>query len=165
MNEARSKFGVAKEVMMKPGIIVACLCGLTLASLCRAQQPDEAMVLYDKGVQYLLTGKPFDALEAFTEAIARKPGYAEAHCGQGDAYSKTSRYPLAILAYSEAIKLRPGYADALSGRGFAHYFAEEYRSAEEDFTAAIKADFSKAEPIIGFLVRELEMVNSSRKGK
>jgi tetratricopeptide (TPR) repeat protein len=163
MNEAWSKSGVAKEDMVKPGMIVACLCGL--ASLCLALQPNEAAALYDKGVLYLGAGKPFEALEAFTEAIARKPGYAEAHCGQGDAFSKTSRYPLAILAYTEAIKLRPGYADALSGRGFAHYFAEKYGSAAEDFTAAIKADTGKAEPIVNFLVGELEMVSSSRKGK
>lgn len=163
MNEAWSKSGVAKEDMVKPGMIVACLCGLAL--LCLALQPNEAAAFYDKGVLYLGAGKPFEALEAFTEAIARKPGYAEAHCGQGDAFSKTSRYPLAILAYTEAIKLRPGYADALSGRGFAHYFAEKYGSAAEDFTAAIKADTGKAEPIVNFLVGELEMVSSSRKGK
>jgi tetratricopeptide (TPR) repeat protein len=165
MNEAWSKSGVAKEDMVKPGMLVVCLCGLALASLCLALQPDEATALYDKGVLLLGAGKPFEALEAFTEAIARRPGYAEAYCGQGDAYSKTSRYPLAILAYTQAIKLRPAYADALSGRGFAHYFAEEYGPAEEDFTAAIKADAGKAEPIVSFLVRELEMVSSSRKGK
>ena len=146
---------------MKPGVAIVPLCGLMLAALCFAQPADEAAVLYDTGVELLAAGEPFEALEAFTKAIDRRPDFAEAHCGQGDAYSRTSRYPLAILSYTEAVKLRPGYADALSGRGFAHYFAEQYDLAKTDFVAAISSDVAKADSIVGFLVRELEALGSS----
>jgi tetratricopeptide (TPR) repeat protein len=152
-----------KEDVMKPGMMVVWLCGLVLASLCFAQPADEAAAFYDKGVELLGAGEPFEALEAFTKAIARKPDFVEAFSGQGDAYSQTSRYPLAILSYTEAIKLRPGYADALSGRGFAHYFSEQYGQAREDFVAAINADVVKADSIVGFLVRELVALGSSLK--
>lgn len=155
---------MTKEDIVKPRNVVVCLCGLMLIALCSAQQMDEATALYDKGVQYLSAGEPFKALEAFEDAVARKPGFADAHCGRGDAYSKTSRYPLAIAAYSEAIKLQPGHAGALCGRGFAHYFAEQYDLARGSFAAAIKADVSKAEVIVDFLVRELEALNTSLKG-
>ena len=149
--------------MVKSGTISAWLCGLMLVSLCLAQQPDAATALYNKGVQHLGAGEPFKALEAFDEAVARKPGFADAHCGRGDAYSKTSRYPLAIAAYSEAIKLQPGHAGALCGRGFAYYFAEQYEPARKDFAAAINADVGKVELIIDFLVGELETLGSSLK--
>jgi len=150
--------------MVKSGTISAWLCGLMLVSLCLAQQPDAATALYNKGVQHLGAGEPFKALEAFDEAVARKPGFVDAHCGRGDAYSKTSRYPLAIAAYSEAIKLQPGHAGALCGRGFAHYFAEQYELARKDFAAAINADVGKVELIIDFLVGELETLGSSLRG-
>lgn len=117
---------------MKSCLAVVWLCWFLLVPLCLAQPPDEATVLYNEGVQYLDAGKPFDALEAFTEALARKPGFADAYCGKGDAYSRTSRFPLAIEAYSQAIKLQPEHASALSGRGFAYYHSEQFEPARED---------------------------------
>ncbi len=143
--------------------IVVWLCGFLLVPLCLAQQPDEATVLYDKGVQYLDTGKPFDALAAFTEALARKPGFADACCGKGDAYSRTSRYPLAIEAYSQALELQPEHASALSGRGFAYYYSEQYEPARKDLAAAIKADIGKTDLVIDFLFDALETFRSSLK--
>jgi tetratricopeptide (TPR) repeat protein len=148
---------------MKSGVMVVWLCGLVLASLCFAQPTDEAAAFYDKGVELLAAGEPFEALEAFTKAIDRRADFAEAFSGQGDAYSRTSRYPLAILSYTEAIKLRPGYAAALSGRGFAHYFSEQYEPAREDFVAAINSDVAEADSIVGFLVNELVALGSSLK--
>ncbi len=149
--------------MVKPSKMIACLCGTVLAALCFAQQADETTALYDKGMEYLGAGEPFKALEAFEAAVAREPEFADAHCGRGDAYSRTSRYPLAVQSYTEAIKLRPGYADALSGRGFAHYFSEQYDLARTDFVAAISSDVAKADSIVGFLVRELVALGSSLK--
>lgn len=148
---------------MKPGMTTISLCAFLFASFCLAQ-PDEATSLYNRGVTFLGAGKPFDALEAFTQAIARKPGFAEAYCGQGDAYSRTSRYPLAIISYTEAIKIKPGYADALCGRGFAHYFAEEYVSSQDDFAASIKADVTKTDTIVGFLFGELATLRGMLTG-
>ncbi len=149
--------------MVKQSKMIVPLCGLMLAALCSAQPTDEAKVFYNKGVEYLSAGEPFRALEAFGAAIAREPGFADAHCGRGDAYSRTSRYPLAVQSYTEAIRLRPGYADALAGRGVAYYFSEQHGQTREDFVAAINADVGKSDSIVGFLVRELAAFGSSLK--
>jgi tetratricopeptide (TPR) repeat protein len=148
---------------VKSGVIVAGLCGLLLVPFCLAQQSDEAKVFYGEGVQFLDAGKPFDAQEAFTEAVAKDAGYADAYCGLGDAYSRTSRFRLAIEAYTQAIKLRPAYANALYGRGLAHFLSEHYEPARGDFVAAVKADTGKADSVVGFLFRTLDSFRSCLK--
>ena len=148
---------------MKSGVIVAGLCVLLLMSFCLAQRPDEARVLYGEGVRLLEAGKPFDAQEAFSQAVANDAGYADAYCGLGEAYYRTSRFRLAIEAYTQAIKLRPAYANALYGRALAHFLSEHYEPAKSDFVAAVKADTGKADSVVGFLFRTLDSFRSFLK--
>ena len=146
---------------MRPGALVVLLSALV--ACCFAGTAEEAMTFYRTGMQLLEANQPFDALTAFSKAIAKNPKFADGYYGQGEAYSRTSRYPLAIKAYTEALALAPIHAGALAGRAFAHYFAEEYDLSASDFAAAVKADTSRADTIINFLFKEMATYRSSLK--
>jgi tetratricopeptide (TPR) repeat protein len=59
------------------------------------------------------TGRWPDAIDANKEAIRRKPDFAEAHCGLGDAYTELERWDDAIEAYKQAVRINPDDANAL----------------------------------------------------
>ena len=91
------------------------------------------------------------AIEAYSQAIALKPDFAEAYNNRGYAYfrrgdrlngSPADKDDLtrAIADYDRAVALRPDYGYAYNNRGIAEYDLGEYDRAIADHSQALQLD-------------------------
>ena len=62
-------------------------------------------------------GKLDDAIEAYKQALAIKPDYAEAHYNMGIALEEHGKLEEAIQAYNKALSIKPDYAEAYNNMG------------------------------------------------
>ena len=113
----------------------------------------EAYDLYLKGRYYWnkRTGSGFEqAVQSFTEAIAKDPGYARAYAGLADSYALMSAYyiappseliPKARAAALKALELDQDLADAhVSLALIAQNYDWDWQTSEKEFRRAIALD-------------------------
>jgi tetratricopeptide (TPR) repeat protein len=119
-----------------------------------ARPPDAAAHdLYLKGRYYWSKRTPDDldrAVDCFTQAIARDPGYAQAYMGLADSYNLLREYsamppseafPRALAAARKAVELDPSSAEAHTSLAFAtFYWNWDAGAAEREFKRAIELD-------------------------
>lgn len=95
---------------------------------------------------YRSVGKVREAMEKLQEAIARDPGFAQAHAGLADCHavlfdlwgaSHTEALPPALAAANEALRLDPTIAEAHASLGLVQTARRNYREAEEEYRRAI----------------------------
>ena len=55
-------------------------------------------------------GKLDEAIEAYKQALAIKPDYAEAYNNMGIALEEQGKFNEAIQAYTKALSIKPNYA-------------------------------------------------------
>jgi tetratricopeptide (TPR) repeat protein len=79
--------------------------------------PDSAAAAYNRGSALKDQRRFADALAAFDQAIAQKPGYAEAYNSRGIVLANLTRFDEATAGFDKAIALKPDYAEAYSNRG------------------------------------------------
>jgi DNA-binding winged helix-turn-helix (wHTH) protein/Tfp pilus assembly protein PilF len=116
-----------------------------------------AVELYLKGRYYWNKRTPDDlnkAIDYFTQAIVRDPGYAKAYAGLADCYNllpefgampANEAYPRALAAARKAVELDNTSADAHTTLAFAMlYWKWDEPGAEREFLRAIALDPSYA---------------------
>jgi tetratricopeptide (TPR) repeat protein len=118
-----------------------------------------AQDLYLKGKYYWDKRTPESlnqAVDLFTQAIVRDPGYAKAYSGLADCYNLLREYaampareawPRAIAAAKKAVELDDSSAEAHSSLAFVLYYgALDLRGGEREFRRAIQLnpDYAKA---------------------
>ncbi|MDC0432024.1 tetratricopeptide repeat protein [Hyphomicrobiales bacterium] len=64
------------------------------------------------GVTLQELGKLDEALASYTQAIALKPDYAEAHNNLGVTLQELGKLDEALASYTQAIALKPDYSEA-----------------------------------------------------
>jgi tetratricopeptide (TPR) repeat protein len=119
----------------------------------------EAEDLYLKGRYFWNKRTPEDlnkALDLFTQAIVRDPGYAQAYVGLADCYNlmreysvmpPNEAYPRALAAAKKAVELDDNSAEAHNSLAFAtFYWTWDAPTAEREFKRAIElnADYVAA---------------------
>jgi tetratricopeptide (TPR) repeat protein len=157
---ASSKFQVARIL----GLLLAVLLGTLVlkhqvqpsADSTRSNSPvphranPEAEDFYLKGRYFWNKRTPEDlnkALDLFTQAIVRDPGYAQAYVGLADCYnllreysamSPSEAYPRALAAAKEAVKLDDNSAEAHNSLAFVTFYWDwDAATAEREFKRAI----------------------------
>ncbi|MBI5674375.1 MAG: serine protease [Nitrospirae bacterium] len=100
-----------------------------------------------------------DAIDVFTEAISRKPGFADARYYRGVAYENRGKYKEAARDYREAIKLNADFADAHFSLGITYGKLAMYKEAVEVLKQAVRLepDFADAYYNLGVAYGKLGM--------
>jgi len=80
------------------------------------------------------------ALESYAAALARDPGFFEAHLNRGNVLQALERFSEALDAYDRVLKLRPDTAGALSNRGIVLKELHRFAEALETFDRALALD-------------------------
>jgi len=111
-----------------------------------AQNPEDARVLYNRGLVYHLMQRYGDAARDYRRSIALAPDDRDAHYNLGLAHFELGNMRAAIDSYNVAIKLSPSYAQALHNRGHAYERMGETANALRDFRAAV--ELAPEDPII-----------------
>ena len=119
----------------------------------RINQSPEAEELYLKGRYFWNKRTPEDlnkALDLFTQAIVRDPGYAQAYVGLADCYNllreysvmpPNEAYPRALAAAKKAVELDDNSAEAHNSLAFAtFYWTWDAATAEREFKRAIAVE-------------------------
>jgi len=99
----------------------------------KQRRKDEAMSLNARGVALYYRGAAEAAASAFTAAIERDPGFAEAHNNLGLAYSQQGRDADAEACFKKALELDPQLAEALNNLGFLFHQDREFEKAADLF--------------------------------
>ncbi|MGC9522268.1 MAG: tetratricopeptide repeat protein [Anaerolineae bacterium] len=119
------------------------------------------------GNKYSLRSEYEAAIDAFTRAIGRRPGFARAYMERGILYWRELDHPRrAVLDLTTAYDLDPTLAEARFNRGIAHQQLREYEQAVSDFQAYLKdGEHPHWREYAESMIRELsEWVPSSSAG-
>ena len=81
------------------------------------RSPEEAVLLYNKGVALEQSGKHKKALDLYDESIRLDPNCSEAWADRGLVLFRLGRYKEALKSYNESIRLDPQNAKAWSDKG------------------------------------------------
>ena len=93
---------------------------------------------FSVGYLHMEESRPYEAIDAYDEAIRLKQDYAAAYNNRGVAKNRLERHEEAIADYDEAIRLKPDYAAAYNNRGGTKNRLERYEEAVADFDQAIR---------------------------
>jgi tetratricopeptide (TPR) repeat protein len=99
---------------------------------------DEGQLLNDRGVILLGIGRLDQAIDLFTQAIARNPHLAFAYYNRGNAYLLRKEPERAIADYSDTIRIDPDFALAFMNRGVAHSTQNNLEGALRDLNKAVE---------------------------
>lgn len=102
------------------------------------KQPSNCRAFNNRGMAYIIRGKPEKAVRDFNQAIKLNPTYRTAYSNRGLEYAKKGKGELAIRDYTKAIELDPNYAIAYYNRALAHLRKGDRSQARRDFKQAIK---------------------------
>lgn len=111
-------------------------------------------------------GEYASAIDAFKEAIQRRPGSVENHFYLALAYDKVGEHEDAIRSLQECIRLKPDFAEAHCNLGFTFKDTGDLQSAVKSFSEAIrlKPDYTKAILNLGMLCVDLgDLVNAEKQ--
>jgi predicted O-linked N-acetylglucosamine transferase (SPINDLY family) len=85
----------------------------------------------------LQTGNLDEAIQRFSELIARRPDFAEAHYKRGNAFNRMGGWPAALADYDQAVTLDPDYAIAFCNRGTVLERLGRWQQALESYDKAL----------------------------
>jgi uncharacterized protein (TIGR02466 family) len=102
-------------------------------------------------------GRLDEAEASYTQAIALKPDYAEAHSNLGNTLKELGRLDEAEASYTQAIALKPDYAEAHCNLGNTLQELGRLGEAEASYTQAIalKPGYAEAHCNLGATLQEL----------
>ncbi|HLI03380.1 MAG TPA: tetratricopeptide repeat protein [Terracidiphilus sp.] len=97
-----------------------------------------------------------EAIAYFKQALARRPAWAAAHLGLGNAYARSGRDAEALASCARASELAPRSAEAHFAAGFVLARLKRTREAEARYRRALflRPDFAAAWLNLGVLLRE-----------
>ncbi|NEP56880.1 MAG: tetratricopeptide repeat protein [Symploca sp. SIO2G7] len=134
--QAKSFRPVLKKILMAMGVIGVGMGAAVL--LINVLKSANATDLYRRGETFFELKRYEQALDAYEQAVAIRPEYAEAWQGQGSTLSQLQQYEEALEAYDQAIQIQPDYLKAWNSRGEALTQLQRYEEAIDAFDAALK---------------------------
>jgi tetratricopeptide (TPR) repeat protein len=110
-------------------------------------------------------GEYTKAIDAFQEAIRRKPDSAEDRFYLALAYEKVGDHERAMRSFHECIRLQPDFAEAHYNLGFTFKNAGDLQSAMEAFSQAVRLrpSYTKAIASLGMIQVELGDLESAKR--
>ncbi len=102
--------------------------------------------LYLSGIIAGRMGRPQEAIDRLSRAVAANPTIADAHYNRGVALGELERPAEALKSYDRAVALRPDFVDAHYNRGVALGQLDRLAEALESYDRAIalKPDYAEA---------------------
>ncbi len=104
---------------------------------CSRIDPDNARVLYKKGMLFLIKQLYDDAIKNFKLAAEKKPDYAPAYEGMGQALFFTKQYEDAEKKLKKALQLNPKLWKSHNFLGTIYDYQGQYSYAADEYAAAI----------------------------
>jgi len=89
-----------------------------------------------------------EAIEAYQEAIAKKPGFHEAYSDMGFAHRKLGDYEKSLAAYDRALALRADYSPAIEYRAEAYLRLGRLDDAKEAYVRLFALDRPLADQLM-----------------
>ena len=99
--------------------------------------PNQPETYNNLGALYMDMNQNGDAIQCFSEAIARQPTYFRALLNRATAYSKIGDLTQALQDFAAAAQQRPHDPALLFNRALAYFDAGKYEQAVDDFSHAI----------------------------
>jgi tetratricopeptide (TPR) repeat protein len=90
------------------------------------------------GITYHKEGDYRRAIDAYSQAIAKSPGFALAHVNKGRAYMDLQEYDKAIASFNNAIRTEPDVGANYYNVGMANIKLENYERAVEFLNLALR---------------------------
>lgn len=109
-----------------------------------APSPKEAVKLFNQAVNFHLTGKLNEAIEAYKGAIASNPDLAQAHSNLGLIYNQQHNYAGALTEFRKALAINPKDAITYNGIGAALRAERDLMGAVKNWQTAVSLDPSLA---------------------
>ena len=111
------------------------------------ENPDDATVYFDRGVDYLKSGMYKEAIEEFKQATEIDPDYAEAHKTLGYVYLNFYMNKEAIETIKVAIERDPEHAMSYYNLGVIYNLSNDKDSALEQHEILNGLDFDLADQL------------------
>jgi len=92
----------------------------------------DAKDYYNQGDAHFKKGETDLAIAAFTKAVEKNPGFANAYYYRGMAYRRKKEDDKVIADYTRAIEINPQFAVAYAERALIYLVKKEYDKAWED---------------------------------
>lgn len=120
--------------------------------------PLSPLELAQKGAELANSGRLDAAVQAFRQAVALAPDYAEAHYNLGVLLRMQGHLEAAIESYRNALAIQPDFPNAHYNTGNANLTLGRLEEAAESYRQAIalRADFAEAHNNLGNVYKELE---------
>lgn len=96
--------------------------------------------LMARGVELMQAGEYRSAIEAFSEVVKRKPGFAEGWNKRATVYFLAGDYRRSLADCAEVMKRNPQHFGALSGYGQIYFRLEQYARAIEYWRRALRVN-------------------------
>jgi tetratricopeptide (TPR) repeat protein len=85
-------------------------------------------------------GEYREAIEAYSEAVAKAPSFALAHTNRGRAYMDLGEYDKAIASFNDAIRAEPSVGEHYYNVGFAYAEKNDWLKAEHFLNIALRKE-------------------------
>jgi tetratricopeptide (TPR) repeat protein len=123
----------------------------------------DAIAWYNRGNALQDLGRFDEAVISYDQAIALKPGLAEAYNNRGNALQNLKRLDEAVASYDRAAMLKPDYIEAYYNRGTALQSLMRFEAALASYDKAIahKPDHAEAHNNRGAPLRELRRLDEA----
>ena len=127
-------------------LVVLIVAGAAAAGVAvqRARTEAEYRRLIDTGDEALAQGRTYAAIEAFSGALAFRPGSMIAHLRRGEAYQQQESFDAAIRDLTEAARLDPNAPQPLERLGEVYAERDEFARAAEWYSQAADRDARSA---------------------
>lgn len=124
---------------------------------------DEAMLLFNEGIQQANAGRYADAIATWDRALSQQPGLYKAWLNRGNALVMLRQPQAAIESYDKALELQPGLYEAWGNKGVALLNLGKCEEAIAALDRAIefKSDYHQAWDNRGLALRELGQINEA----
>jgi len=129
---------ILKKILIAMGVMVAGIGAAVLMS--NLLKSANATDLYRQGETFFELKRYEQALDAYKQAVAIRPEYAQAWQGQGNTLSQLKQHKDALEAYDQAIQIQPDYLEAWNSRGETLEQLQRYEEAIDAFDAALKIE-------------------------
>jgi len=100
----------------------------------------EVDLIMARGIDEMQSGRYAEAAAAFSQAIARRPEFAEGWNKRATVYYLAGEYRKSLADCDEVLKRNPQHFGALSGLGQIHFALEEYQQALEWWRRALQVN-------------------------
>lgn len=119
--------------------------------------------LMARGVELMQAGEYRPAIEAFSEVVKRKPGFAEGWNKRATVYFLAGDYRRSLADCDEVLKRNPSHFGALSGLGQIHFALENYEQSLAWFRKALAANPNLAG--VEMNIKGLEALLKEKRGQ